>query len=381
MIKAIALLLLLLLSSVIAGQSPSTAPAETVRAIKPPANPLPPEEATAGISRFSFLVYGDTRGRRDGRELQYEHSMVVNSMLTTIKRLEKSPFPVRFVLQTGDAVVNGRDVLQLNVSFIDLINRLTQEGNVSYFLAPGNHDLTSANSVDNPERQIGLKNYLAANGLLIPPDGSPHRLNGYPTYSFAYGNSYFIAFDSNIASDEKQFHWIRTQIEGIDKNRYHHIVLFCHHPPFSSGPHGGPRIEPSATAIRERLLPLMRKHHADLLFAGHEHLFEHWVERYEQNGRKYRIDHVITGGGGAPLYQYSGEPEITSYMKANAAEKVTLERIAKPASEPGGNPYHYVIVRVDGDHVELDVIGVDWGANFQPYRSRHADLTDPESNH
>src|SRR4030095_7457007 len=192
MIKGIVLALLLLLPAVIAGQIPAPAPAETVRAIKPPANPLPPEEATAGISRFSFLIYGDTRGRRDGRELQYEHSMVINSMLATIKRLEKSPFPVRFVLQTGDAVVNGRDVLQLNVSFIDLINRLTQEGNVSYFLAPGNHDLTSANSVDNPERQIGLKNYLAANGLLLPPDGSPHRLHGYPTYSFAYGDAHFI---------------------------------------------------------------------------------------------------------------------------------------------------------------------------------------------
>src|SRR5437763_5907914 len=111
-------------------QVPQGAPASN-SAVMPIAGPrlaLPPEAASAGVSRFSFIVYGDTRGRRDGVAEQYEHSLVVDSALATIKRLESSPFPVRFVMQTGDAVVNGGDARQWNRSFVDLINRITTEG-------------------------------------------------------------------------------------------------------------------------------------------------------------------------------------------------------------------------------------------------------------
>src|SRR6185503_1313834 len=88
-------------------QQPATSPTqipEPVRAIAAPKNPLPAEGASADVTRFSFIVYGDTRGRRDGVQEQYEHSLIVDSMVATIKRLSTSQLPVRFVLQTGDAV-------------------------------------------------------------------------------------------------------------------------------------------------------------------------------------------------------------------------------------------------------------------------------------
>ncbi len=58
--------------------------------------------------------------------------------------MQTSDFPVRFVLQSGDAVTNGRIANQWNTSFIDVVSRLTQEGNVPYYLIPGNHDVTTA---------------------------------------------------------------------------------------------------------------------------------------------------------------------------------------------------------------------------------------------
>jgi hypothetical protein len=90
------------------------------------------------------------------------------------------------------------------------------------------------------------------------------------------------------------------------------------------------------------------------------------------------MDHVVTGGGGAPLYSYTGEPDLREYLRKNAAEKVTLEHLVRPGIEPGDNPYHYVLVRVDGTHLRLEVIGVDWGSGFKPYRSRTADLRDKQ---
>ena len=356
-------------------------PAESVRAVTPPRNPLPPEEKSAGVTRFSFIVYGDTRGRRDGVEVQYEHSLVVDSMLAAIKRLEKTDNPVRFVLQSGDAVVDGRDPRQWNASFVDLINRLTVEGGVPYFLAPGNHDVTGASALDSPERQKGLRNYLSAVAQLIPPDGAARRLKGYPTYAFGYGNTFLVALDSNIADDNAQFEWARAQLEGLDRGRYRNVVAFFHHPPFSSGPHGGARIERPAELLRTRYMPLFRAHRVRAIFAGHEHLFEHWVERYvDASGRRQRLDMVVTGGGGAPLYPHFGEPLVADYLKANEASKVQLEHLARPGPEPGNNPYHYVIVRVDGERLRLEVVGVDWGRGFRPYRSNKAVLEDePES--
>lgn len=350
--------------------------AESVHHIAPPLHPLPSEEASRGISKFSFIVYGDTRGRRDGKEIQYEHSLVVDGIVTTVKKMDTTQCPVRFVLQTGDAVVNGGDAHQWNSSFIALVNRITQEGGVPYYLAPGNHDVTSASELRSADRQRGLGNYLSAIANLIPPDGTPRRLSGYPTYAFGYGNAFFIAFDSNIAGDEKQFEWVKGQLEGLDRTRYAHVIAFFHHPEFSSGPHGGARIEGPTAEIRRRYLPLFRKHHTRMLFSGHDHVFEHWVERYEDAGKRFRLDHVVTGGGGAPLYAFSGMPDVQEYLRANAFDKVTLEQIARPGAEPGENPHHFVLIKVDGEKVALEVIGVDWGRNYKPYRSKRMKLQD-----
>ncbi len=43
---------------------------ERVTPISPPATPLPDESASAGVTKFSFVAYGDTRGRRDGAAIQ-----------------------------------------------------------------------------------------------------------------------------------------------------------------------------------------------------------------------------------------------------------------------------------------------------------------------
>src|SRR6185436_2339808 len=59
----------------------------TVTAILGPRNPLPAEAASAGVTRFAFIAYGDTRGRQDGVAVQYEHGLVVDAMVRTIKSM------------------------------------------------------------------------------------------------------------------------------------------------------------------------------------------------------------------------------------------------------------------------------------------------------
>src|SRR5579862_6145002 len=342
-----------------------------------PRLPMPPEASTAGITKFSFISYGDTRGRHDGKELQAEHTLVIESMVATIRSAADGPDPIRFVLQSGDAVQDGSQARQWSVSYVPLINRLTQEGGVPYFLAVGNHDVGGSASLADARRVEGLRNYVAANAKLIPAEGSAHRLSGYPTYAFGFGNTYFVAFDSNIPDDSTQFTWVKAQLERLDRKRYVNVALFFHHPPFSSGPHGGATVERQAATIRSMWMPLFRRHHVRLLLTGHEHLFEHWVERYVDETGPHRIDEIVSGGGGAPLYAYTGEPDLRDYVKAGGAAKVAMTHLARPSQDAGGNPFHYVVIHVDGERISLEVVPVDWGRGFAPYRSNKAVLVDP----
>ena len=236
-----------------AQQPPDTPVTAVVRPIEPPPTPLPAEAASAGVTRFSFIAYGDNRGQADGTELQINHGLVVDAMLAKVKALASTQFPVRFILQSGDAVVNGRIAVHWNVSFTPLVEKLTRDAGLPYFAAVGNHDVTGM-PLGSSGRATGLQNTLSALAKLIPPEGSPRRLTGYPTYAIGYGNVFVILIDSNIAGDPEQAAWVKDQLEQIDRTRYHHVIAFSS-PVFSSGPHGADTPNTLARALYRRFSP------------------------------------------------------------------------------------------------------------------------------
>ena len=345
-----------------------------VRPIAPPETPLPDEAASANVTKFSFIAYGDTRSGAepgvpgDGAVLHQLHNELVSGMLAKIKALASTPYPVRFVVQSGDAVLRGQNAAMWNVSFSPIIERLTQTGNVPYFFAVGNHDVTTMPPGD-PGRALGLHNTLTAMSKLIPPEGSPRRLSGYATYAFAYGNLLAIMLDSNIARDEFQLAWVTDQLEHLDRSRYEHVIAVFHHPLFSSGQHGGPTLEPESAAIRDLYVPLFRKHHVQMTIAGHDHLLDHWVERYTDRGMTFRRDDVVTGGGGAPIYTYTSEPDLSAYCATGSGENVRVEHLVKPGRTREENPHHFLVIQVDGDRLSLEVEAIG-GMPYAPYGGR-----------
>jgi len=356
-----------------AAQGPAAGPVldfEPVKPIDPPAHPLS-EADSAAVTKFSFLVYGDTRSGAvgDGTVVHPIHSAVMEMMLATIKARQQTDYPVRFVLQTGDAVLRGTAGRMWNVSYTPIIERLTKGADVPYLLTAGNHDIAVAPPGD-PVRQLGLHNMLTAVSKLVPPEGSPRRLNGYATFAFGYGNVFVIAFDTTIAADPLQLAWVTNVLERLHRRRVPHVMAFQHYPPYSSGPHGGAGIiEPQTLAVRNSYMPLFRRHHVRMVLAGHEHLFEHWVERYTDAGREYRMDTLVTAGGGAPIYTYRGEPDLTAYLAAGAAQNVRVEHLVTPGRTIPENPNHFVIVQVDGDRLSVEAVALG-NAPFTPYNGR-----------
>jgi hypothetical protein len=137
-----------------------------------------------------------------------------------------------------------------------------------------------------------------------------------------------------------------------------------------------PTVEIQTELLRTRYMPLFRAHHVRVVFSGHEHLFEHWVEHYTDTTGSRRMDLVVSGGGGAPIYTYSGEHDLSAYLRRNTASNVRLEHLVKPGVDPASNLHHFLIIRVDNDHLEMQACGVDWGARYQPYRSNNVQLKD-----
>ncbi len=80
---ALPLFTLMSVAGAIACDEIQAQPTDSVRAIARARTPLPTEAASASITRFSYIVYGDTRGRRDGTSEQYEHSLVVDQISPT----------------------------------------------------------------------------------------------------------------------------------------------------------------------------------------------------------------------------------------------------------------------------------------------------------
>jgi hypothetical protein len=293
-------------------------------------------------------------------------------MLKAASRLASTPFPVRFVVSSGDAVLYGPNGTMWNVSYVPLVDRLTREAGLPFFFAVGNHD-TTTRPVGDPEREHGLRNTLDAMSKLMPPDGSPRRLDGFPTYAFGYGNAFFIFLDSDIPTNEKQLTWVTKQLEGLDRTRFSHVFAVFHQPPFDSGQHGGDIVEPQSAAIRAVYLPLFRRHHVRMTICGHDHLLDHFVERYDDGGRTYRMDHVVSGGGGAPTYTYRGEPTLQPYLSENASQNVRIEHLAKPGLRIEDNPHHFLILRVDGNRLFLEVVGAG-PSTYMPYGQQLVDL-------
>ena len=113
---------------------PVLPPWVAVKPIEPPASPLPAEAASASVTRFSFAGYGDTRSGTpqagvsgDGEVVHPEHTKVVDKMIAAATELKGTPFPLRFVLQSGDAVLRGQNGKMFNVSFTPIIERLNKE--------------------------------------------------------------------------------------------------------------------------------------------------------------------------------------------------------------------------------------------------------------
>ena len=182
----------------------------------------------------------------------------------------------------------------------------------------GNHDVRTAGG--RPWRDAF---WTPANN----PAGSEHY------YSFDHGNAHVVVLDSNasLEPDSPQAVFLDDDL-GAHGARWTFVAF--HHTIYTSGTRHG-----SDLARRAALVPVLDRHAVDVVFMGHEHVYERTiplrgdVAAAPGEGTVY----VTTGGGGRDVHT----PHGTAFTAA--AEGVL----------------HFVRISVDGDTLELEMVRDD----------------------
>jgi predicted phosphodiesterase len=259
-------------------------------------------------SRFSFAVVGDSGSGGKGQ-------LAVAALL---ERLRPD-----LVLHTGDVVYPAGQERHYDRRFFVPYRNLIKT--VPIFPVLGNHDVRKGNGA------AFLQNFH-------PPLGSPGSTKRY--YSFDWGNTHFVALDSELyhgdrgSDPEEQWDFLERDLATTRK---HWRIAFLHRSPYGSSRHGGDE------KVREDLEPLFAKHGVDLVFSGHDHVYERTVPIRG-------VTYVVSGGGGRRLYPAGRSARTVSSVSA----------------------HHAVLVRVDGGHLSLEAVEaggtyVDRLDLYQPY--------------
>ena len=135
-----------------------------------------------------------------------------------------------------------------------------------------------------PLLSAGVK-FQAALGNHDRPENASYKLwnmNGERYYSYVRENVRFFALDSS-RMDPKQVEWIETTLREA---REDWKICYFHHPLYSNaGRHG------SSVDLRVLLEPIFVKHGVNVVFAGHDHVYERLKP---QKG----ISHFVSGAAG-----------------------------------------------------------------------------------
>lgn len=215
--------------------------AASMSAAASPQAPLP-----AGPDAVKFAVIGDNG---TGEPPQYD---VARQMLRA-----HAAFPFEFVVMLGDNLYGSQLPRDFFTKFESPYGPLLRMG-IPFYAALGNHD------------EPANRDYPGFN------------MAGQRYYSFARGGIRFFIFDTNLM-DPKQLAWID---DALKRSRDEWKIAIFHHPIYSDGDRHGPNV-----ALRVLLEPMLVRYGVDVVFSGHEHI-------YERIRPQKGITYFIAGSGG-----------------------------------------------------------------------------------
>jgi hypothetical protein len=256
-------------------QQPAAPPPSGATAVGSPVLPVPDMNGTV------FAAIGDSGS---GDRAQY-------SVAEAMARYFESSRRFGFVIMLGDNLYHD----DYEGEFLEPYKALLDRG-VSFYAALGNHDRA-------------LEQHF-----------KPFNMDDRLYYTFHKGNAHFVVLDSNRPTDRTQLEWLDTAF-GDTGNDWR--IAFFHHPLYSSGEHA----RQSRDSIRPALEPALVRNKVNVVFGGHEHLYERVAP---QQGIRY----FVSGGGGRSLYDVE----------------------ASPFDEVAVSAHHFMVMELVGDEMFFEAV-------------------------
>jgi acid phosphatase type 7 len=255
---------------------------------------------------FRFAVYGDMR---------YPGHLAHRAIVEALVR-EAPPL----IFNTGDLTDVGSEESNWQKYF-----EITAPMGAIAPVVPalGNHDAD----------RHGLGAPIAWSLFGVPAQGPP----GWT--SLDLGGVHFVILSTNDMRNQAQRDWLRDDLARARRHHARAIFAFCHEGPWSHALHAGESI------MVHDYAPILAAAHVDVLFSGHDHIYERGVGVTPAGN----LDYVVSGGGGAPLYNprcqaATGPPPVGVPGPLPACP---------PSVAVLTNTYHYIMVEVGVDAVTL----------------------------
>jgi 3',5'-cyclic AMP phosphodiesterase CpdA len=195
---------------------------------------------------------------------------------------QRARVPFELVLMLGDNNYGDGSPESYRVRFEQPYKALLDAG-VTFYAARGNHDVGAQWAY--PLFNMGGERYYTfqrRTGLLPPLAGDRVQ---------------FFALDS-VDLDDDQLSWFDRQ---LSESKAEWKIVFFHHPIYSSG-----RYAVSSAARRSTLEQALIEHEVDVVFAGHEHV-------YERMAPQYGVMYFVVGASGSVRI---GDLRTSSYQAA-----------------------------------------------------------------
>jgi hypothetical protein len=212
---------------------------------------------------------------------------------------------------------------------------------------PGNHEYLPGDNIDNYKGRFGLP------GREQGQDGSGQGGGDY--YSFTYGPVHVVALPEryiNMKAGSRFQRWLEADLRAAAADpAVKWRIAFDHRPFYSTGlRHGGDH-----TYVKW-VRPVLEKYQVDIVFSGHEHTYERTLPMVNGVPRSGRatwtqgtgIAYVVTGGGGAPIYNDFGPAKPWDAVRRTGHEHVRVDL------DPTGRTLRVTAIADDHGHVPFD---------------------------
>ncbi|KAM7274830.1 hypothetical protein ACFE04_016696 [Oxalis oulophora] len=281
-------------------------------------SPFPGQESLQRV-----IIFGDMgKAERDGSN---EYSNYQPGSLNTTDQLVKDLSNIDLVFHIGDITYANGYISQWD-QFTAQVEPIAST--VPYMIASGNHerDWPNSGSFYDGNDSGGECGVLAETMFYVPAE---NRAKFW--YSTDYGMFHFCIADTehDWREGSEQHKFIEQCLASVDRQKQPWLIFAAHRVLGYSSTSGYDREGSFGEPMgRESLQKLWQKYKVDIAFYGHVHNYERVcpiyqnqcvnTEKHDYSGRVNGTIHVIVGGGGSHLSNYSQViPKWTIYRDSD----------------------------------------------------------------